>query len=162
MNVMFTLSIALVSLMLSDMIAGTKFSGLFFIPFIAAFFAAELLSTDYGGYGVLLVIFFCLAARSRHVNIARTAVSLCFAARTVIIYVIKYLLSLTGIIAIPSLTSWDALQLFAFFAIVPILLYRGKWGPRFRSEAIARIVRYSMYLFYPIHMLIIWAAFKFF
>ncbi|MEG1687058.1 MAG: TraX family protein [Angelakisella sp.] len=46
---------------------------------------------------------------------------------------------------------FGSLQLFSLAAVLPIALYNGKRGPS---------LKYTFYLYYPLHMLVLWVVFK--
>lgn len=107
---------------------------LLLIPFAAA---ADLLQTDYGGMGVILVGMFVL---TRDVKNA-------FWIRTLLLAVICYLIGgacwyIRGI-AVP-------LEMFAVFAMIPIGLYSG------RKSTSSPLLQWGFYLFYPVHLAVLW------
>jgi hypothetical protein len=46
------------------------------------------------------------------------------------------------------------IQLFAVFAVIPIALYSGKKLTR------NRVLQWGFYLFYPVHLLILWVILR--
>lgn len=95
---------------------------------------ADLLNTDYGSKGILLIALFGLTDSLR--------------------------VHLTGLVLISLLSSFGRIyllgvpvpaQLFGVFALIPIRLYNG------RKLSSSRLVQWSFYLFYPVHMLLLLA-----
>ena len=95
---------------------------------------AELLNTDYGGKGILLIALFGLTDRLP--------------------------IHLAGLVLISLLSSFGRIrllglpvpiQLFGVLAMIPIGLYNG------RKLTGSRPVQWSFYLFYPVHMLLLLA-----
>lgn len=113
-------------------------------------------SLDYGVKGVLLVmVFYCfdrekfsgkvltvfgtLAAMNYAygINLAKTAV--------------KFVLGQPW--SWPKFSTWDTLSLANLLALVFVFLYNGEKGG---SGKYAKAVQYGFYLFYPVHLLILW------
>lgn len=90
---------------------------------LACLLAAELLHTDYGGYGVLLILIFSLFSKNRPAGLALSAAA-------ILLHCARY-------------GYWRGA--FALFALVPILACRGARG--------RRLPRYAFYLYYPLHLL---------
>lgn len=97
---------------------------------------------DYYGYGVLTVIGFYLLRGRRWY---------CLLGQTVILWWINC--ELMGGLTVPITLAGHALEIpqqgMALWAMVPILLYNGKRGPH------NRLIQYSFYLFYPLHLLLL-------
>lgn len=100
-NVFFTLLLGLIAIWSFDIISD-KSKGV--VCLIACFIAAELLSTDYAGGGVLMIIMFYLF-------------------RTNIIYSGIAQLSINTLV-------YGGAQKYASFAMIPIAFYNGKRGPK--------------------------------
>lgn len=91
--------------------------------------AAELLSSDYGGIGVLMVVLFAL---TRDIPFAA-------AVRLVGLLLLNWML--------PSAVLGNfPIQLFATAALLPIEFYSGKKATH------SKIVQWSFYAFYPVHL----------
>ncbi len=95
---------------------------------------ADLLNTDYGSKGILLIALFGLTDGLP--------------------------IHLVGLVLISLLSSFGRIfllgvpvpaQLFGVFALIPISLYNG------RKLSSSRLVQWSFYLFYPVHMLLLLA-----
>lgn len=101
--------------------------------------ASYYLKTDYAVYGVCLIVVFYF---TRFHKLAQTAGFGLTAAANVI-----WKLN-TG-----WSKNWTYAQLYGLGALVPILLYNGKPGPK--------KLQWVFYFFYPAHLLILWAIYKF-
>lgn len=106
---------------------------------LAFFLLAELLHTDYGGGGVVLMMFFYLCREKKWGPWPR-------------------FLGLGALLWLfwPSPTVFLAcfhlpLELFGVLALIPISFYRGEK----RSHALW--AQWGFYLFYPAHLLVLWA-----
>lgn len=100
----------------------------------AAFFLLERLNTDYGGWGMLLVVMFYgvhRAPNSPAVKMAAQAAGLAVFA--------------VGVMNGRVIT----IELWALVALLPIWLYNGRRGYSNRA------VQYGFYAFYPVHILIL-------
>lgn len=91
--------------------------------------AAELLSTDYGGLGVLTVALFLLTRELPH----------------------RTLVQFLGLVLLNWLLGNGALtiQMFAILAALPIILYSGQKAIR------GKALQWSVNLFYPVHLLVL-------
>ena len=128
-SVMVTLLLGLV------MILWWRKSGNYFLPFVLCFLGAELLHSDYGGWGVALIGLFATTANlSGGSWIQLGGMALIFLAME------PYRVELLGL-RIP-------VQLFGVLAMVPIRLYSG------RKLTGSKWLRRAFYLFYPVHLLV--------
>lgn len=100
-NVFFTLAIGLVMMDLMERWKGTSWKQI--CTFITCMALAELLCTDYGAAGIMLIFVFY---RFRERSVTKIV--------------------LTAIIA---LVCYGPMEVFCLFAFIPILLYNGKRGP---------------------------------
>lgn len=89
------------------------------------------LNSDYGIYGICLVVISYLTMKNND-----------FISGPIV-----------GIV-VTSLWMGDA-QTWAIMAVVPVLLYNGK-SARFASEKSSKIFSFVVYIYYPLHQLIIW------
>lgn len=129
-NVMFTIALALIGLYFYDIIS-SKFEGTVsnitaIFPIIVMSFSAYLLNTDYSYAGVIAIACMYLFRSNKILGFC--------------IGVIILALSFRGI------------EIFAIFAVIPVLLYNGKKGLN---------MKYFFYLFYPIHLIAIRLIFYF-
>ncbi len=137
-NVMFTLSIGMLCIFLSD--SAKKKSGkvpgiiLSVVIFALGCAAAEMIGSDYGYIGVLMVAsFYFFKGKPVAAAISLIAVNS-------VVYMIR------------SNMSGIPLQVFAALALVPIYMYGGKKGGG------GRAAKYFFYSFYPAHMIILLAV----
>ena len=112
-------------------------SGHILLPFAVCFFAAELLHTDYGGYGVALIALFAVSADKPHKRLIQTL------GMAVIMLLMGSIPVAVGGIRVP-------IQLFAVAAMVPICFYSG------RKATSSVWVQRVFYLFYPVHLAVLW------
>ena len=89
---------------------------------------AIIVKTDYGVYGILLIIFFYLGSNSRYIRIAAP----------LLLNICLYLS--------PGLFGMGKIQVYSILALIPIYFYNGKKG---------RNVKYFFYIFYPAHFIIL-------
>lgn len=172
-NVMFTLALGLLAVMFTDKLR-KKFpaSLICLIPIGFFMYAAELMKTDYGMYGVMLAVLFYLfdphteeARGRRGFFVSMFIISgLLFAARFLLLDYATLLLgklspSLLGSLAFSikhrKAGSWELQQLFAAAAIPFILVYNGSRGIELRNKISSKIYQYSFYAFYPLHLLLL-------
>lgn len=125
-NVFFTLFLGLLSVWLCDYIKSLlpgygRLAG--YGVFVAAGIVAELLKTDYGCFGIMLILVFYEFQENKMVEVL-----------------------LAGIVY----WSMTLIEIFALAAFLPIFLYNGKKGPGNKAVSMA------FYLFYPVHLLILY------
>lgn len=103
------------------------------LPF---YFLAELLKTDYAGNGILIIAFLALTREMPYEKLLRLAgmtVLLCFGAMIQL-----------GHVRIP-------LELFGILGVLFCFCYGG------RKISNSKAVQWAFYLFYPVHLLVLWA-----
>ena len=130
LNVGFTLLIGLFAIIIFDK-CPNKLLG--FIGVAGCSILAELLHTDYGYWGVLAIFCFYLFKDNKLIN------------------GLVFLLLVIGKYANDLMTSnfnynYIIMAICTYSAIIPILLYNGKQGKK---------VKYFLYIFYPLHLLIL-------
>ncbi|NLN04520.1 MAG: hypothetical protein GX166_06860 [Clostridiaceae bacterium] len=145
-NIYFTLSLSLLLLYLLDESRKTfedKPRQILLSAILVSLFCliAELFNVDYGFYGILTVLCFRYMKQFKRKNLA------ILTGHAVVIF--TYILSSQN-------KSWAFVQLYALFALVPILLYNGKKGYSSTNPAVNKIVQYSFYAYYPLHILLIY------
>ncbi len=123
-NVFFTLFLGVLAIDLAQWIQN-KLSVI--IIFFLMIIAAELLHTDYGGSGIVFILCYYLLYEKKVLKQAMFVLE-------------NFFLYRVGV------------QLYASFAVVPMLLYNGKKGPS---------MKYLFYVFYPGHLLILYLIVKF-
>lgn len=118
-NVFFTLLLGVIGI---DLAQRWKSKLNTILIFIILVIVAEFLRTDYGGSGIVFIFFYYLLYQKKVVK------QLAFVLE-------NYLLYGSGV------------QIYASFAVLPMLLYNGKKGPS---------LKYVFYVFYPAHLLILY------
>jgi len=167
LNVMFTLALGLAAIYVYYAIAETadRFKPwlrifiriIAFLPPVLIALLSNLAGTDYGMYGVALIFAFGLIRRGDAAGKALlAAVTTGFAARFLLLYEAKKLVSLTGLVSAPALPSgWNLKQIFAVFAVIFIITYDGTRGPQPSSSGARKAVKNAFYAFYPAHLLLL-------
>lgn len=97
------------------------------------FVLAEWANTDYGGFGVLLVVLF-----------SQTRGKLWL--QTVMVAMFAWMMDS---LRIPVFGFSVPIEMFAIFAMIPIALYSGK------KATSSRAVQWGFYLFYPVHLMVL-------
>lgn len=134
LNIFFTLLLGLACIYIYDK---SKYKFLSIIASIAIAFIAEVSHCDYGFYGVAIIFIFYLFKN----NISKASIAF------IIATTIKYL------IPIIKYGLYDAYLYLLIFTLIPIIfisLYNGKKG---------KDTKYFLYLFYPIHLLLIYGIY---
>ena len=153
LNVLFTLAAALVALIFADMCLKSskkEVRFLFALPIFAACYFADKFGMDYGYWGIILIfLFYLIDGDSVQKKLLLLPVILLFAARRVI----------ESFIAGSVLSDWNKMQLFALLAFLPLALYNGKVGNA-KSKNARKVKQYLFYLFYPVHMLLLYVIFS--
>lgn len=148
LNILFTLSVGLACMWLLQIGKETaqKRKTAWWLGFLALcaavcgiILASDALGVDYGWMGVMLTLLFYLTA---NVKWTWCPIMLLFAFRQQLT---------TG--------AWDEpvyqRGIFAAVALLPMLLYNGKPGPKPESKWGAVLLKYGFYLFYPLHLLVL-------
>ena len=130
-SVMVTLLLGYGAILLMKQVPGL-WKGIAIVPF---FFGAELLQTDYAGNGIAIIAFLAIV-RERELGELWRFLGL------MILLWFGYEIRI-GFIRLP-------LEHFGLLALVPVHFYRGE--KRTRSA----IVQWCFYLFYPVHLLLLW------
>lgn len=133
-SVMVTLFFAFLMAMLMERIKEPTLKVLLLIPF---YFFGELLQSDYGGAGIVMVAIFLLTENLPHKLLWQTALMI-----PTQFLVGSWKLTFFGV-SFP-------IQLFAVFAMLPVALYNGK------KTTHSKALQWGFYLFYPVHMLILY------
>ena len=131
-NVFFTLALGLAALWGYEYFSITvRRTELGLLAAAAAAVLAQALGSDYGLSGVIMILLLYLCREEKR--------------KTVFFFLAVGLQAVTLGLTNPA---WGAAQLWAGFAILPILLYSGKPG--------RRKLRWFFYLSYPVHLLLLW------
>lgn len=133
-NVMFTLLLGCLAAFAMERMHRSPFQIFAALPFALI---AELLHTDYGGNGVILIALFSMAKRTPYESFFRFISLACM----------SFTMSVRKI---PFLGTEVQIGVFAIGAILPILLYSGK------KQTGSRTIQTLFYSFYPCHMLLLW------
>lgn len=129
-NVMLTLFLGFLTV---EIIQRTEFDIVKLLAVSGGFALAEWANTDYGGFGVLLVVLF-----------SQTRGKLWF--QTIMVAMFSWMINS---LKIPVLGILVPIEMFAIFAMIPIALYSG------RKVTSNRAVQWGFYLFYPVHLIIL-------
>ncbi len=130
LNVGFTLLIGLLAIIVFDK-CPNKILG--FLGAAGCSLLAQLLHTDYGYWGVLTIFCFYLFKNSKILN----------AFVFLLLVIGKYA---NNLIDSNFNYNYIMMALCTYLAVVPILLYNGKQGKK---------IKYFLYAFYPLHLLIL-------
>lgn len=133
-SVMLTLFLAFCMALCLKRFADRVWRGALILPFA---FAAEWLMTDYGGMGVVLVALFVLTKELPKRGVVQ------FLGMALIFWLMDSVRIRVFGIPVP-------LEMFALLAIIPIGLYNGTKSNK------SRWVQTGFYLFYPIHLAILY------
>ena len=129
-NIFFTLGLGLLAMMVRDLLEqrGMARGQANFLAFVPASLLAELVRFSYGSVGILTMFLFDLRWD-------------------------KILPSWTATVALTLIFyAMTPIQAYGALAMLPISMYNGKPGPR------NPVLQYGFYLFYPVHLLILYAV----
>lgn len=147
-NVMFTFLIALFVLSKIENLCNQGFHTRSVILILLWVFLGDIFATlamvDYIGAGVLTVVLFYFTRGKKY----------SWVWQLVGMYAINCIM-LAGLVFPVTLGNFSfefPQQGFALFALIPIWLYNGQKGSN------SKLWQYSVYLFYPLHMLVLWAV----
>jgi len=152
LNIFFTLLLGLLAIFIYDKIINSDFDisktfentnmlfkyflGLFIVVIIGII--AELIKVDYGFFGICIIFLFYMFKNNKlALIISYLTVCIIKYGINIILYGFHYLYIL--------------LCLFTILPIVFIILYNGKQG---------RKIKYLLYLFYPVHLLVLYFLFR--
>ena len=126
-------------------------------PFAFSCMIAYIIKCDYSYIGVATVVMFWLFSRKK-VYMALTLLFLSL--WNFISYGLYTLIPVLGKIPVIISTSMPKkIQIFQAvreFALIPIFMYNGKYGPEIKSEKVQKAVKYGFYAFYPAHLLVLY------
>ena len=131
-SVMVTLLIGFAAIQLYKRLPVQWLRPLIWLPLAAL---ADLLHTDYGGYGVILIGIFTMLPDQRWLW-----------ARAILMAVVFWLMNSSNVSAFGIRVP---IQMFGLFALIPIELYSG------RKAGKSALVQWGFYLFYPVHMIVL-------
>ena len=133
-SVMLTLLLGFGMVYLMSRAEKQMYKLLYILPFA---FAADLLKTDYAGYGILVIAVFAL---TRHM---RGSIAL----QTLLL---AWLFWGMNSIPVTLFGIQFPIQLLGVAAMLPIWLYSG------RKSTASKVVQWGFYLFYPLHILLLY------
>lgn len=134
-NVMVTLLLGFLALELGKKCSHWILKILAAIPFA---WLAELLMTDYGREGVMVIVMFGLTRELPHKHLIQFA----------LLYLIFAGMSSAELFRIGSFPV--QMQELGALAMIPISLYTGK------KTTSSKAVQWAFYLFYPVHLAVLW------
>lgn len=151
LNIFFTLFFGLLAIFCYDKLVNSKFIvvknekintilkiifGI--LPAIIFGIIAELAKFDYGFFGIAIIFIFYIFRNKK------LTMSIIFILACIIKYFIEYL-------KYGNIIFYSLITTFTISSIIFILLYNGKQG---------RKIKYFLYAFYPVHLLILFLLFK--
>ena len=148
LNVFFTMLLGILSIFCFDKIKN-KYLGVLCVISITV--VAELIKVDYGAYGVAIIFLFYIFSMLYNKKELPLKKKVLYKSLLVLVFVvITFLNYLDAFIQFPEyLNIYSMLMASTCFAIIPILFYNGKKGPS---------LKYLFYVFYPTHLLVLWAV----
>jgi len=135
-SVMMTLFLGYIAVLAMERCRNLAWKPVVMIPFAVL---AELLNTDYGWSGVVLVAIFDLSRYMAGKNLIRVG------AMVILFHMMNGKVFYFGNLSLP-------MQVFGVLSMVFIAAYDGRKVTR------SKAVQWAFYLFYPVHMLILWAV----
>ncbi len=159
-NVLFSLLLGLLVLWAVDSLRQHKVLKWFcWVPVLAAMalYFFGIFASDYNVKITLLILVFYCFGRKSFWSIAATVVAMAMCIwydhlLSLAVLGLKWILGSSG--SLPTVTRWNLMQNFALLSVVPMVFYNGKKGPKISSS---KVMQYGFYLFYPVHLLILWA-----
>lgn len=161
-NVFFTLLAALMCLWCADAMRRNKvLRWLCLLPAIAvcALYHKGILASDYGAKGILLILvfyftdrkgfgwklltvlgYFCAIYYAHLISWAKTAILLLAGAQA----------------SFAPLDNWQITQAWSALSLPLIFAYKGTKGPSPKNRFLAKLCQLGFYLFYPLHMIVLW------
>jgi hypothetical protein len=161
-NVFFTLLAALIALWCVDAMRSNKVLRWFcLIPpaAICYLYFSGIFVSDYNALGVLMILVFYFCDHKGFIWEVLTAIGFfCAVYHSYLIGCAKaVLLRLTGEPALlPTLDSWELAQAWSACSLLLIFLYNGKKGLTPQNKFLAKLLQLGFYLFYPLHMVLLW------
>lgn len=158
-NVFLTLLAALLCIWTTDVLRESRAGKwLCWLPtvILCLVYQLGLLSSDYGARGIVLAMTFYLFDGKkwwqRLLVIAGCLIAVFYS------HLVSAAITLLwhGKLSIPTPGKWDLWQLFSLGALPLIFLYNGQKGPAPQNKFLAKAVQLGFYLFYPVHMLLLW------
>lgn len=134
-NVLFELFIGLICLIIYDKFSQflSKIFSIIIIVYISL--TCSALNIDYGTYGILLIFGYYLIRSSSIKDKYK--------------YLLYLLTDIIYILVVYLTSGGNILQIGILLSLIPIIFYNGEKGYK------SKIIQYSFYLYYPIHLLIL-------
>ncbi len=158
-NVYFTLFAALCCIWAADSMLKNKVLRWFFwLPAAIVFgiYHLGLIRSDYGAKGILMaMVLFLLDGKQLYKRILIVPAYLAAVFYSPILSVLLSLVRGQGL-SFPALTDWVLTQFWSVFAFVFIFCYNGEKGRLPESKAAKKVIQYGFYVFYPVHLLVLW------
>ena len=160
-NVYITLLVCLLVVWGTDFLWKHKLVCIFSpIPALLGFglYYFGILRSDYGPKGVLMIMVFYLFSGKKHWQKVATTVGVLVSVFYAKLMAVGFfcLYTMQGrAYTIPGFTRWELLQAFSVLALPVIFLYNGKKGG-VKNKKLAKKIQYTFYLFYPVHMMVLW------
>ena len=158
-NVFVTLLICLLVLWATDALRRQKWLKWFaFLPSLAVFalYYFGLLHSDYGAKAILMTMTFYLFD-GKYILTAAGMLASVYNGRLISLGSAVLHLLQGRDVSLTPLSRWEWAQLCSLAALVPIFLYNGEKGRSPKSPAAAKAGQLGFYLFYPAHLLLLWA-----
>ena len=161
-NVFFTLLAALLCVWCVDVMCQHKVLRWFCLipPMIVCFvYLKGWINSDYNAIGVLMILVFYFFDRKGWGWKLLTVVG--FFCAVYHVFLLKLAIALVMMLlgkehTFPTMSQWQLTQAYSALALLLIFTYNGKKGPAPRSKPLAKLCQLGFYLFYPIHMVILW------
>ena len=148
LNVIFTLLLGIICLFTFDKLKN-KYLASFIIALIICM--AQIIHVDYGAYGVgIIIIFYIFSKLLMHEKISNNTkyeigIKILMCISIIFATILNYL---DNFIAYPNVINrYIILCVSTCLSLLPICMYNGKQGPK---------VKYLFYIFYPLHLLILY------
>lgn len=158
-NVFFTLLAALLCIWSTDILRNNQVGKwLCWLPLVAfcVLYKLGYLRSDYGARGIVLAMVFYLFDGKRWWQRLIVAAGCLITVFYNQLTTFAMTLVLERTLALPTLSQWELWQLFSLAALPLIFLYNGKKGPQASNKTLAKLIQLGFYLFYPLHMLVLW------
>lgn len=161
-NVFMTLLMALLCIWAADVLAKrtvTRWACLLPALAVCCGYYFGILKSDYGAKGILMaMVFWLLDGNAVWKRILTCVLVLCAVYYDPILGLGLNLVRGNGIAF--SLTDWEKTQAWSLLGLLFIFAYNGKKGKMPGGKVGAKIAQYGFYLFYPVHMLVLWFVSK--
>ena len=117
------------------------------------------LKSDYGAKGIIMaMVFWLLDGKAVWKRILTCVLILCGVYYSQILSCMASLIGGNGFIF--QLTSWEKTQAWSLLALPFIFAYNGKKGKMPGGKVAAKAAQYGFYVFYPVHLLLLWLISK--